>query len=922
VGSSGAADDPAALPSYEAEPGDVASGQAGSSAEGEGKAAQVIVVTGSRIQRPSFDAPTPVRVFEREDIQASGAANMADLVRRLPMNSGSEGQFGLGNGTVGGSQFNLRGLGLNTTLILLNGRRLVTYPEVATDGSNYTDVNQIPLEFVERIEIATGGASGIYGSDAVAGVVNIITRQRFDGASVAVRGQTTDTWDQQEGEVAGIIGTSNDKGSVIAQISYYRRWPLAATDRDFTDGTNVSTIGNPGTFISVPNLSFQTDPACGRKGTDSMVVGDPAKGTNRCAFDFNSDWNLVNREERILAYTTMEYDLSEHVTAFGEVGFANNTMVASASPAYPAVQRVIVPANHPDNVIVDPMTGAPSSSIFLGRVMSRADGPARNDYELRGFRAVAGLRGDLSNLARKAPFRSWRWDLSTTWHENEHKTLVVDALIDNLQRALNSCADPADKTPCFNPFYSSEDGTGTRNTRAAMDFINGELKRDARSGLTTAEANFAGDMFELPGGQAGFALGAQFRQERNSVDMDDSANARRYLFLVGGDDWKARRNVLSGYGELGLPVAKALEIQAAVRTEKYEEVDTTTNPKLGVSWAPLRTFGGPDYLTGLRLRSTFATAFRAPSLIQQYGSQTSLEQFLDPGPAFSNNETRGNPNLKSESAIAIDAGVEYIYKGLQLDMEYWQYDYDDIIIRQDGPALLTACRASQAIQEMDPSAPLDPACEQVNFDPTSGEFQGVRTTYTNASQVQTAGIDFSANYSLPLGGSGILSMGAAGSFTFHYRIPRSFVPDIPLADGTVRDAPDCDKRECDVAGKRNITNFARSLPRLRMGFPASYALGDHSVGARLNFVSGYANDDPNSATKAGKFAQIDSWTTLDLSYAYTLGNVIGKATHVRAGVNNLLDADPPKVENTSFGYDIFTHDPRGRLLYIRVGQDF
>ena len=155
-----------------------------------------IVVTGSHLKRQGFQTPTAVLVLQREEIASSGYSNIGDLLRHLTINSGSETQPGLGVGSIGSSQFNLRGLGLNTTLVLLNGRRLVTFPYVASDGSVFVDVNQIPLEFVERIEVAKGGASAIYGSDAVAGVVNIITRKHFDGAAISVMGQATDTWDQ------------------------------------------------------------------------------------------------------------------------------------------------------------------------------------------------------------------------------------------------------------------------------------------------------------------------------------------------------------------------------------------------------------------------------------------------------------------------------------------------------------------------------------------------------------------------------------------------------------------------------------------------------------------------------------------------------------------------------------------------------
>jgi len=903
-----------------------------------------IIVTGSRIKRNSFDTPTPVQVMNREQIASSGASNMADLIRIMTANSGSEGQFGLGQGSTGSAQFNLRGLGLANTLVLVNGRRLVPYPDSfgVANSASFSDVNQIPLQFVERIEIAKGGASAIYGSDAIAGVVNIITRKNFDGFEVSATGFTTDKFDQQDGEVAAIFGAESDKSSVVAQFSYFKRSPLAASDRDFTKDTLTSTVGGPGTFLplgarngqaigeamamfpddpgmwpaaDVGVVGVMPDAGCGAPGSDSMLneAGD------RCLFDYRKDWNLFNEEQRILAYVTAEHRPSDLFQIFGEFGFARKQTNAPQSPSYPLLRSVIVPGDHVDN-----LDGRPA--VFLGRPLGRAAGSGMQRIDVDGYRAIGGLRGELD----EAGMRDWSWELAMTWHRNEHTRRNSDILFDKFQDAVNSCSDPNDLSDCFNPYYSAVDGTGTTNSAEVVDRISGQFKTLNEVELFVSDASMSGPLMSLPGGDLAVAVGGQFRRTTQSIDYDNDSEEQAYAFVIGDEDWSGQQDVVAGFVELSVPFMKGTELQAAVRAEHYENVETSVNPRAALSWRPSGVFEMPAVLERLRFRGSVGTAFRAPNLVQSNGSVTNLEQFFDPGPVFRGARTLPNKTLKPEKSLAYSVGAEWIHKGLNVDVDYWQYNVTDLIIRQNAQQVFSECRA----QASDSGVALTevPGCGGA-FEPVPGDansWQSMNITYANQDEIRTNGIDLAVNYTLETGGGGDLNFGVGGTYVLSYMVPATAVPELTLDDDDPADtnpaeriAQDgCEGDECDIAGKRNQNNFGRPLPRLRMRPSIAWLLDGHIVNVALNYIGAY-DDDANFDTATGELNTIDSWGTVDMSYGYRLGDsAVGSQTQVRVGVNNMLDASPPTVENENFGYDIFTHDPRGRVLYANLTHKF
>jgi iron complex outermembrane receptor protein len=908
-----------------------------------------IIVTGSRVKRSSYAQPSAIAVVDRKQLSMSGANNMADVVRNMNINTGSETNTDV-SGATGTAQFNLRGLGLNSTLVLLNGRRLTQSGALATDGSNFVDINTIPISAIERIEILKGGASAIYGSDAVAGVVNIITRRKFDGFEAQVGGQVTDDFDHGEWDVGLLGGAQSDRTRVMGTIGYFKREPLEAEDRDFTlNGRNISTSGWPSVFAWRPVdpmamtpgtlrawADFHRDAACGVEPNSRPATGpppvapgapvdDPAtpnvieNGTPQCIFDFNEYFNLMMDEERITGLSTVEHDLSDHTYLFFDFGFARNRALRTLSPSFALAQAQIVPTTHqyiPDGVSpnTDPM-GMPRDIIttparWIGRIHGGDFPPYEQFYSSDTFHAATGIAGDFGGLTDSL-FGDWEWQIAGTWSRNNYRTGLPDTLRGPLQTALNSCNPMTNPAECWNPFSS-----GPPNSAMLDERVTGELKGNIEVELTTVGADIGGPIVELPGGDLAIALGVQTRREAVVTDNDHDSNIRAFNFLLGSPDWQADRRVLAGYGELSVPFMDGFELQAAGRAEHFDDIKQTSfNPMAGISWTPATTFMGAQasQASKVRIRGTYASSFRAPSLLQTQGTQTTLTELFDWNPVmgvatqamaslYRGVTAVGNPNLDPEKANAITAGLEWQpINALFLSGDFWVYNYEDLVFKEDAQRKI----AEDALTRSDP---------QVIRDPATGQVDRVEVDFINASSINTYGIDGEIKFASDFGGTaGTFGAAVSGTYMLAYKIPLDAVPT------ALRMNPNsnCSGDECNVAGLRNFTNFARSLPKLRATIPISWTMDGHTAAVIGNYIGSYKDD----ASTAPPFRDVESWLTFDLQYSLRIEETEHFATTIKIGVINLLDQDPPELL-AGLGYDVMLHDPRGRMLYARLIQEF
>ena len=834
-----------------------------------GRAADIeeIVVTGSRILRDPAASPSPLSVVTADDLSRAGFTSVADAVRLLPANIGSEFNTDVftQNLSVGTSNFNLRGLGLNATLVLLNGRRQTMSGGVADDGSTFVDLNALmPMIMLQRLEVLKDGAAALYGSDAVAGVANYITRDDFTGAEARIENGTTTRSGQNDLTVSGLIGRGNDRWHVVAGASYLHRSPLSTRDRAFTAGKAFSSFGQPGAFSllspspAYPDLPVGSaftviDPACGGAagGIPNPRNPQPAGVTSQrigtCTFDFSSYYDLVAQERKWNTYATGHIAASDSVELFSEVGYARDRISRGTSPSFPILNLVTVPADNPGNVFRTPV-------LFLGRALGATAGRDTVTHASDTWRGVVGARGDLG---------AWHWDVTGTYSANAFYVGIHDVLADRFIAALNGRGGP-NNNQYFNPFGSAataRPGDATYNDPAVVrDFVSVN-SYDYTASLAALDASVSGKL-----GNIGIAAGGQLRRETFHGNLSDAANAERFLFSIGGPDFGGARTVWALFAEAQVPITARLEAQLALRHEDGGGSFSSTDPKIGLLWRPT---------DGVSLRGSFATSFRAPSVFQTSAVQVVLENIADPltgTTSFRGVRTRGAAALLPEQANVANVGVTLApLPHLTLSADAWRYDYTDIIVKQSAQALVNANPLDARIQRQ------------------AGQIVRIDTSYINASKALTDGLDLAAKYRI-----GDVSLTGEGTY-----LRRFLIQDSPTA--AVR----------DVAGNRNFTNFARSLPKWRGQAGATWQHDRHTLGMTVRIVGSY-RDDQNANRP------IAAQATLDAQYTLALGGIAGaRAVDLTLGAQNLTDKDPPPVL-TNAGYDSKVHDPRGRVVYVRL----
>ena len=857
-----------------------------------------VLVTGSRIMRDStFDFYVPVEVVSRDDIEKTGALTITDVLKNLTINTGSNfnNDFSTQRQTVGTAQVDLRGIGLASTLVLVNGRRTTLTSTSNDQGDTFVDINQYPLLMIDRIEVLKDGAAALYGSDAVAGVFNMITRSGWEGFEIETSYQETTESSQSDFTLSAAFGAGNDNFHVNSYYTYFDRSDLNGIERSFfpafpASSTNTSGFGHvptlifsqgsptTGPYAGTGITGFALDPDCGVQNSIPAPFG--ASGpAGFCRTDFSPSFGLVPNESRQTLFTEATAKINDDINVFSEVSFAQNKATDyQASPPPVINEAILVLAGHPANPHgVD--------LVYFGRVAetSRDPRPATNDY----FRVVGGLDIEFDD--------TWSGEAAYTYSQSKFSISNADTLLDRLTVPSGDAAIPRAIRDDFNPF-GTRFTTGPFNTTAVLDDIVGTVRTDADSSLWTADLTVTGDAFEVSGGPVGLAFGGQLREDSLEIDLDANIN-RNLLGFEGGaaDTPKVTRSVGAVFAEASAPIGQTAEIQLAVRYEDYEgAIGDTTDPKVGVLWQPMDK---------LSLRGSWGTSFRSPSLYQtNVGGQTIRPVAFDPynndptsvcntaaaGIIFPSSVAVGNPNLKPEDANNFNVGaIVRPTDALNLSVDFWRFDIDDIIVKDSLQQILNNDCLDDGIAN-DPRVHRGPG----------GVVRSVDVAFGNAASLITSGIDIAAGYNFEAG-AGSFDAGVRATYVNKYSFRQ--VQGGPRVDG---------------AGSRNFTNPFTSVPEWRINANLDWTRNNHRASAIVRFISSY--DDDN-----GGGANIDSYTTLDLQYSYDIAKLFGtsQGTSFTLGVLNVFDEDPPFAVGVQ-GFDSKVHDPRGRMLYVSARQSF
>lgn len=862
-----------------------------------------VMVTGSYIRSSSQNAASPVEVLSNEYIVNSGAVDIGELTSKLAVSSGTENNadsFTAGE-TQGTSNINLRGLGLTSTLVLVNGKRQTIVAATANDGSVFVDTSTIPLAALERVEILKEGATATYGSDAVAGVANFILRKDVEGIEFSTGYEEISDGGAGKVDVNVLAGFGTDRTRFTFAATYIDQDPLSSAERPYTTENALSTLGRSfltlapggvGTGAYAGNYGFLEtvpDPACvangGTPGTPFVPGGAFGPGTGggeKCGFLYGPRFNLINDEEKTQLYGNVVHDFSDTLTLTGELGWTKHEVFDNPqSPSYPNLAfPTILPGQggNPFNVPVR----------WFGRPLgAEADSPLA-PRESETLRASLQLEGEFSS--------AWNWMGSLTYSENDRIVIQPDTIRSRLADALAGVGGPnGDQT--FSPFDPNA------NSADLIDFISLDTFANKKTDLTVADFVVTGDLFDMSAGPVGFAAGAQWRQESFSVVRDDIYSQSidpatgdtipaDLIFLGGGLPVDESRDAYALFAEANIPLTEKLEANVALRYEDLS-TDSSLDPKLSLLYT------ANDWLT---LRASASSAFREPSLVQIYNQETSLQGLVDPlaggGALFVQVNTRGNETLKPETSTNFNFGAVITPNAnLSFRLDYWRFEYEDVITIENAQGKLNA----------DPNGP------EVLRGP-SGALSGINVDYLNASQVDTDGIDITADWSIP---------SSVGDFALQLSATRFLSYEIPCAGSNARGCTGATGTQ-DVVGFFNFDNFVRSMPETKVNFTANWTRDSHKLALLGYWTSSYetTREVPEAIQQAGFSQNIDSWLTMDLQYTYTFkfGDTDAILT---LGGKNITDEEAPAVyDAVNFSYDPKHHDPRGQIWYGRIKLAF
>jgi iron complex outermembrane recepter protein len=900
-----------------------------------------IIVTGTRIRpRSEFGTAAAVDIIDRERIDRSGVQTLQELVQYLTTTQGT-GTLGMTNfgGPSGqaASAINLRGLGPGATLLLLNGRRL-NPSGAAIVYQHFSDLSLVPLAAVDRVEILRAGASAIYGADAVGGVVNIITRRNWSGARLQGDGRTTQHFDHGEYTASTSVGSISERAHVLLAVAYNRRTELTVGERDWPDAKYRSTLSYPGSFATLAG-DVMTDPACGTVLGSERVPGPGGQG-ELCSVPYGDNFPLINNGERIHAFGSAAFDLTDHTMFFSEALFSHFRTDNIQVPSFPIVPPFpIVPADHIENPYRQPL-------LYIGAPLGADSGSGRDSGDDDSFHGVVGIRGDLEDAAEGTFLESWEWELSASLGFSRYRESDRDTLRPAFQEALNSCSDPAHLEGCFNPFYSASDGSGRPNPQAVIDGFRSDQVLLADHSLQTYNAGVTGALFELPGGDVGLAFGGELRREWRTHRLDHDSNQLNYALLLGNANSAAARNVYSAYLELRWPVYHGIELQTAGRLEHYTDTDTTPlSPFAGLTITPSELFDESDLwpaLHKLQLRGNLSRAFRAPTIFNTFAGIATLPTPVTyrGQPLYAAVQLAGNPELEPETAWTWSAGLLWApMDEFSITGDYWAYDYKGRIQGEDPQQFLNLQENNLAM-----GLPGDPHVVTT----ANGDLQSITVSTINATgSVVTTGIDFAVNIRLngaTFGAAadsfGEFELGIEGTYTLTYDVPRRMVGLRSLPDGSVIGPKDCegsaavdldgdpendaqnDQDTCHVAGRRNVgLGDPPAIPRLRANLPLTWSYAGHSLTAITHIIGELADDAPPLEADGG-FETIPAWITLDLQYGFLIKDVIGKEFKLRVGCMNVFNRLPPVANGTDPAFVLDVHDPRGRMFYASLSSEF
>jgi iron complex outermembrane receptor protein len=895
-----------------------------------------IVVTGSRLGGLQLEQASPIAIVSAKEIALSGQVNVENIIKDLPQLVPSV--TGASNNPGGGvATADLRGLGSTRTLVLVNGRRYVAY-----DADQIVDLNTIPAGLIERVDIVTGGRSAVYGSDAIAGVVNFVMKRDFSGVQANANYRINEQGDGGTFNSNILLGGNfaDGRGNATLYFDYTKRDGITQGSRDYSrqalvdDGEGGLIAGGSGSIegtrfaIGGVNRKFETD--------GSYTPYNSATD----AYNYAPANYLQVPQKRFLMSAQTNYEVSKAFNVYAEGQLINNR-VKNQLAATPFTGSVQLDA--------DSSFLSAGSRALLGGLDTDRDGyvtstiyrrltevgPRVSSTDNTAYRALLGANGDIGG--------GWNYDAYYSYAKtrtvekqtgNVSRSRVLQALKTTYDAGGNLvCSDTSNGCVPLNIF-----GAGNISDAAAA-FISIPTQNTSTISEQVASASISNkNLFDLGAGPAGIVFGTEYRKEQGSYNPDFALSSGDVVGFNGGEGLGGGYDVKEAYTEVAVPLladmpfVHRLEVNGAYRYSYYSTAAKSVNTYSGGAvWSPIRD---------VSLRGQYARAVRAPTVSNLYsGASQDFPTATDPctsavavtnanlnasclaagvpaallGTAYDGGSTQiqtingGNPNLREETSDTYTAGIVLqpsFLHGFSFTADYYKISIDNYISTAGTANLIRACFGDATNNY----TPYDASyCSSLPRDANSYAITDAANTLQNTGGVKTRGVDFEARYRTALG------FGAFGSDTSNLDLRFSGTRLIAFDYNPVAAIPDL---TLNCAGKFGVT-CGNPYSKWRLSTRATYATGPVTVSVLYRHLSAVKDDD---STTTYAVETIKAYDYIDLTAAFE----VKPGFTWSVGVNNLFDKQPPILGDNQEQANTYpsTYDPYGRAFFMATSIRF
>ena len=839
-----------------------------------------LITTGTLLKNPEQDS-SPVEVITEDDYKNFNISNIAEISKYISSSSGSHFQANTLDGVDQGmAAITLRGLDHSSTLLLINSKRQTFAGTPSNEGEGYIDANIIPEIALKQVEILKEGATSLYGSDAVAGVVNMITYRNFDGLKFQAGHQRTSRYDQNDSTIGMLYGSKYNKGSYVLGLNILKRSPLSASEMPGIAELAISGLGRSFLILEADSLSsgiWAGNYSKGQKIPDPncLTNGGVLTNSKTCGFLYGNRFNVVNDEDHIKFYSSLKHEADNFLYELTFMSSNINVNDNPQSPSYPALpflSRLIQPneGGNPFNVPVK----------WFGRPLGSEAASPNSPKDIKQYHLSQTIYSSIADDT------DMELSFTKSNHSNNHiRPDIIDSrFLDSINGTTMGIS--GGDLLFWNLFDSSQ------NSQALIDYVRGAETSTKEAGLESLDLIFRSNLWS----DYSVAYGVQVNKEYLEISYDELSRAEfdedgkiiktaDLFFLGGGKNVSESRDKYASFFEIEKEFIDSLDVRIAGRFEDFGN-DSSFDPKLSLKYNPT------DQIS---LRVSRSSSFSMPSMAQMFSSDINLGSVRDfnGNSPFVRQALIGNPNLKPATSKNSNLGIIFNDTNSRLSIDFWIIDYKNRIEVESAQAMLN----------------LNPNGSSITRSST-GDLIGVTTSYFNEESTEVSGVDISYETLIDLKKRGSLLFAIKGTSINKFLTPERY------EDGDEEEHIEMINR----VGKFNYDANTHSLPKKRINAFMNWNYKNYGFNLNARHVDGYNNERPITGLGLtyGYKNKVDSFLVFDLSIV-KLVEVRNGNLNLKFSSSNIFNESAPRLYDApDFSFDSRVHDPRGRIIGINI----